>query len=373
MIIKTPPMGFNTWNTFGECYNEEVIRETADAMVERGFLDAGYNYLIIDDHWQMEYRDPETKRLLPRPGKFPNGILPVIEYVHSKGLKFGVYSCVGARTCGGKMGSFEYEFTDARTFAEWGVDYLKHDYCLRPEKTVGEVLYRRMSTALRSSGRDVLFAACNWGCDDVWSWIRSTGAHTYRSTGDICDNFKSFTDIFRSQVMKLSASAPNCYNDLDMITVGMDGQGNVGTNELCTEGVYRIQFAVWCLFNSPLILGCDLRNVSDKYRDLLCNRELIRINQDPEGRAPFPIGFDDSFAFCKLLSGGEYAVLLINVNDTKNNMSFVPHDMGLMENSGYKMALTDVLNGETFEASDIFFIPVEPKDCRMLRGRLVKK
>ena len=373
MIVKTPPMGWNTWNTFGECYNEEVLREIADALVDRGFAEAGYNHLIIDDHWVMEHRDPETHRLIPRPGKFPNGIEPVVSYVHGKGLKFGVYSCVGARTCGAKMGSFEYEFTDAEWFSEIGVDYLKHDYCLRPEKSNGETLYRRMALALRDSGRDTVFAACNWGCDDVWSWIRSIGAHTYRSTGDICDNFKSFTDIFRSQVFKLGASASGCFNDLDMITVGMDGEGNVGTSELLTEGVYRIQFCVWCMFGSPLILGCDVRTVKDKYRDLLCNSELIRINQDPECRSPFPVAFDDALVFCRLLDGGDIAVLLINVNDNACNMSFLPYDIGLTEESGYKLSMKDVLNGDTFEASDIMFVPVPPKDCRMLRGRLVRK
>lgn len=372
MIIKTPLMGFNTWNTFGECYYDKDIREIADAMADRGFSDAGYKYLIVDDHWNMEYRDSETGRMIERPGKFPNGIRPVIDYVHSKGLKFGIYSCAGTRTCGTKMGSFDREFTDARTFAEWGVDYLKYDYCLKPELMDGETLYRRMSIALRQSGRDIAFAACNWGCDDVWSWIRAAGAHTYRSTGDISDNFNSFTDIFRSQVAKLGASAIGCYNDLDMLTVGMEGQGNVAVGDMFSESTYRIQFGIWCMFGSPLILGCDVRTVSDKYRDLLCNPELIAINQDPECRPPFAIAFDDRLEYCKLLSNGDYAFMFVNTDENSKNMSLRPWDIGLTDNSGYQIILRDVFTGEEIPVRDYVSFPVEARDCRIFRGRMEK-
>lgn len=378
MIKKTPPMGFNTWNTFGECFYDHTLREVADALVDRGFKDAGYEYLIIDDHWNMENRDSETHRMTERPGKFPNGLTPVIDYVHSKDLKMGIYSCAGVRTCGVKMGSFDYEFLDAKTFAEWGIDYLKYDFCLRPELLSGEMLYRRMGLALRHSGRDILFAACNWGSDDVWSWARSAGAHTYRSTGDIADNFKSFTEIFRSQLPKLGSSCPGCQNDLDMMTVGMEGAGNVASgNDFGTEGTYRMQFCVWCMFSSPLILGCDVRSVSDKYRDLLCNRELIRINQDPECRPAFPIGYrnqgyESTNVYCKLLTGGEFAILFLNVNDGERNMGFIPHDIGICESSGYRIHMTDLFTGEEFEENDFVSLPVPARDCRIFRAKLVK-
>lgn len=371
-------MGFNTWNTFGECFYDHTLREIADAFVDRGFKDAGYEYIIIDDHWNMEYRDPETHRMIERPGKFPNGLRPVIDYVHSKGLKMGIYSCAGLRTCGVKMGSFDYEFLDAKTFAEWGIDYLKYDYCLRPELLPGELFYRRMSVALRNSGRDILFAACNWGCDDVWSWIRSTGAHTYRSTGDIADNIQSFTEIYRSQFPKLGSSAPGCRNDLDMMTVGMEGTGNVAAgNDFGTEGTYRMQFCVWCMFSSPLILGCDVRNVSDKYRDLLCNRELIAIDRDPEGRPAFPIGFtrtgfDNSNVFCKLLSNGEFAILFLNVKEDEREMGFIPHDLGIPEAAQRRIVMKDLFTGEEEEFTDFVRVKVPPRDCKIVRARLVK-
>ena len=379
MKIKTPPMGFNTWNTFGEMFNEEMLKETADAMVDRGFLDAGYEYLIIDDWWQMEHRDPVTKKLIPRPGKFPNSdIIPTIRHIHERGLKAGIYSCAGVRTCGCKMGSYDYEFLDAETLAEWGIDYLKHDYCLHPELGDGETLYRRMSHALRHCGRDILFAACNWGWDDVWSWARSAGVDTYRSTGDICDSFKSFRGIFQSQVMKLGANAPGCFNDMDMMTVGMEGNGSnsalfEGGETFGTEGTYRIQFCIWCMFQTPLIMGCDVRSVSDKYRDLLCNRELIAINQDIECRPAFPVSFDHNLVFCKLLSDGGFALLFVNGDEQEKTLSCITHDIGYTVGSGYKIHMRDILSGEEMVQGDFPEIKVPGRDCRIFRCRLVKE
>ncbi len=373
-------MGFNTWNTFGEVFNEEVLIETADAMADRGFLDAGYEYLILDDNWNLEWRDPETKRMIPRPGKFPNSdILPTFRHIHKRGLKVGVYSCAGVRTCACKMGSFDYEFLDAETFAEWGVDYLKYDYCLHPELGDGETLYRRMSHALRHCGRDIVFNACNWGWDNVWSWARSAGVDTYRSTGDICDNFNSFRGIFQSQVMKLGSSAPGCFNDMDMMTVGMEGQGSNSAlfeggsgGAFGTEGTYRIQFCIWCMFQTPLIMGCDVRNVSDKYRDLLCNRELIAINQDLECRPAFPVSGDDRLVFCKLLSDGSFALLFVNGDEQEKTLSCITHDIGYTVGSGYKIHMRDLLSGEELVQGDFPEIKVPGRDCRIFKCTLVK-
>ena len=373
MKIKTPPMGFNTWNTFGESFNEEVIKEVADAMADRGFLEAGYDHLIIDDCWELEDRDPATGRMVPRPKKFPNSdITPTIDYVHSKGLKFGIYSCAGVRTCAGLMSSFDNEFLDAKTFAEWGVDYLKYDYCFKPHMADGETLYRRMSLGLRHSGRDIMLASCNWGLDDVWSWADSAGIHTYRSTGDICDNFTSFTNIFRSQVMRLGSNVPGCFNDMDMMTVGMEGEGNVAAGEYGNEATYRMQFCVWCMFQTPLIMGCDVRRVSDKYRDLLCNRELIAINQDISCRPPFPIGTDDRLNYCKMLSDGSYAILMINPGDGEHHACFALHDIGVPASSGYRLRMRDVFSGEVLEYNDFIDLEIPNQDCRMFRCELIK-
>ncbi len=182
-------MGWNSWNTFGHDINEELIKTTADSMVSEGFLEAGYNYLVIDDCWSKRMRN-EKGELEADPEKFPNGIKAVADYVHSKGLKFGIYSCAGNYTCAGYPGSYEYEFVDARTFAEWGVDFLKYDYCYKPAFEVGKMLYRRMGLALANCGRDILFSACSWGADETNKWIKETGAHMWRSTGDINDRGK---------------------------------------------------------------------------------------------------------------------------------------------------------------------------------------
>lgn len=194
MVKLTPPMGWNSWNTFGENINEKLIMETADKMVEQGLLDCGYEYLVIDDCWSLRKRDEEG-RLIADPEKFPHGMKVVADYVHSKGLKFGMYSCAGNLTCAGYPGSFEHEFIDADTFASWGVDFLKYDYCYHSNIIPGKYLYRRMGIALENCGRDILFSACSWGADQTHEWIKETGASMWRSTGDIFDSWESIKDL----------------------------------------------------------------------------------------------------------------------------------------------------------------------------------
>ena len=263
MLAQRPPMGWNTWNTFGKDINETLIRESADAFIDNGLKDAGYEYLVIDDCWSEYNRDPITDRIVPHHEKFPNGMKVVADYVHSKGLKFGMYSCDGVRTCADYPGSFDHEFLDAQTFAEFGVDYLKYDNCYKPNNAEGPTLYRRMAMALRASGREILFSACNWGTDDVWTWIRGAGAHMYRSTGDIHDSAESYREIVLSQADKFGYSAPGCYNDIDMLTVGMYGKGLVGSVG-CNDADYRSQFSLWCMFSAPLMLGCDIRKMNEE-------------------------------------------------------------------------------------------------------------
>ncbi len=372
MMAKTPPMGFNTWNTFSANFNEQLLCEIADAMVERGFKDAGYEYLVIDDHWEMETRDPETGKLVPREAKFANNdIKPTIDYIHSKGLKAGIYTCAGVKTCGGKAASYNHEFFDAKTFAEWGFDYVKHDYCQKPETQDGSVLMRRMGLALRECGRDILYAACSWGQNECWKWIRSTGAHMYRSTGDIYDTYSQVDNIFRSQYNNLGYSAPYCYNDIDMLTVGMSGKGGAGKGSGCTEGEYRIQFCMWCMYNAPLILGCDVRTVSDEYRDLLCNKDLIAINQDPEARPPFRVGVAD--IHCKHLANNEYALLFVNGHDHDSHMGCLAYDFGWTENSGYGIELTNIFTGEKiFTNTAGISFDVSSHDCLIFKMKFVK-
>jgi len=171
MLAPTPPMGWNSWNTFGGNIDGNLIRESADAFLDQGLRDAGYQYVVIDDHWEAMERDA-SGRLVPDPDRFPTGIAVLAEYVHSRGLKFGIYSCAGTHTCGGRPASYGNEEIDALTFADWGVDFLKYDFCYKPAGVDGPTLYRRMGQALRASGRRIVFSICNWGGEEVWKWVK---------------------------------------------------------------------------------------------------------------------------------------------------------------------------------------------------------
>ena len=375
MLAQRPPMGWSTWNTFGKDITEPLIRESADAFIDNGLKDAGYEYLVIDDCWSEYNRDPVTDRIVPHHEKFPNGMKVVADYVHSKGLKFGMYSCDGVRTCADYPGSFDHEFLDAQTFAEFGVDYLKYDNCYKPNNADGPSLYRRMAMALRASGREILFSACNWGTDDVWTWIRGAGAHMYRSTGDINDSAESYRNIALSQADKFGYSAPGCYNDIDMLTVGMYGKGNVGTAG-CTDPEYRCQFVLWCMYGAPLMLGCDVRNMTPATKALVTNRALIAIDQDPAARPPVwqnhPWNENLKCAF-KHLDGGKYAVACYNFYETQMNVPIFFEQFGLTAASGRALRMTDAETGEEFGTfRDFASVPTPGHDCRIFTAEIVR-
>jgi len=376
MLSKTPPMGWNSWNTFGNDICEKVVLETADAMVKTGLKDAGYEYVVIDDCWSKRERD-ENGRIVADPDKFPHGMKFVADYVHSLGLKFGMYSCAGILTCGQYPGSFDHEYLDARMFAEFGVDFLKYDFCFKPDHVPGPLLYRRMGMALKASGREILFSACNWGSDNVETWIRSTGAHMYRSTGDINDSFKSMGDIAVSQIGKLAYSGVGCFNDIDMLVCGMGNVGNVAAGGM-TDKEYLFHFALWCAMQSPLMIGCDVRSMSEATRATLTNKELIRIDQDEEARPFYPINgkpVGSALVGFKHLSGGEYLLGAFNFADSPVNpwtLTTNMYDIGLTANSGFGLRLTDVITGEDAGVRQgSMFIPLKAHDFRLYRGSLV--
>ena len=372
MVAQRPPMGWNSWNTFGGAINEQVVRETADAIVEKGLKDVGYEYVVIDDCWSLRKRNEEGK-MVADPEKFPSGMKALAEYVHSKGLKFGMYSCAGTRTCAGYPGSFDYEFVDAKTFAEWDVDFLKYDFCYKPRLANGPILYNRMGMALKASGREILFSACNWGSNEVEKWIRSTGAHMYRSTGDINDSFQSFKDIAMSQVDKLAYSGPYCYNDIDMLICGMHGKGNVA-NGGCSDIEYRTHFALWCLFQSPLMIGGDLNKLDDFNLELLKNKELISINQDIEARPPMMVVGGDRPVFFKHMANGEYVLAFFNFSDRDGRCGLEFYDLGLTVASGYGFKFRDIFTGEeTGLVTENMDVHVASHDCKIFRGTLVQK
>lgn len=373
ILAKTPPMGFNTWNTFGPNISEQMVLEMADVMAEKGYRDAGYKYVVIDDCWSLRERD-ENGNLVADPEKFPHGMKYVGDYIHSKGLKFGMYSCAGIRTCAGYPASFDHEFQDARTFASWGVDFLKYDFCYFPSFANCQHRYLTMAQALRASGRDILFSACNWGVQEPWNWMRSVGAHMYRSTGDIWDNFPSTAGIMKSQMGNFNANAAGCFNDMDMLTVGMGGQGNVGDANCNTYGEYEMQFAYWCFCAAPLMMGADLRKVGEEYRTLLQHKELIRLNQDPECRPPYKVCENNGYTvFIRHLADGEFAIGVFNLHQDPRYAEITFAELGVPVNAGVKLALTDVITGESIPAKrDDLFVYVPGHSCKIFRAKFVR-
>ncbi len=371
MVKLTPPLGWNSWNTFGPNIDEVLIKESADAMVESGLKDAGYEYIVIDDCWSELKRD-ENRRLVPDKNKFPNGIKAVADYVHSKGLKFGMYSCAGPITCAAYPGSYEYEFIDAQTFAEWGVDYLKYDYCFHPDTVPGHILYKRMGLALANCGRNILFSACSWGVDNTKDWVKSTGAHMWRSTGDINDSWTSIKNLAISQLGVQAYNGLGCFNDMDMLVVGMNAKGNVALTG-CTESEYKTHFTLWSLLNSPLMIGCDIRNMNEETKRILMNRDVLAVNQDTAGRQPYLINGDtEKPIIAKHLENGDIAIGFFNMSDNDTNMWFVGDYIGLPLHLGKTLELTELWTGEKFTMENGMVLKVVKKhDCLLYRARLV--
>lgn len=374
MLAQTPPMGFNTWNTFGPNINEQMMLEITDVMVERGYRDAGYKYVVIDDCWSMRERN-ENGELVADPEKFPHGMKFIADYVHSKGLKFGMYSCAGIRTCAGFPSSFDHEYQDARTFASWGVDFLKYDFCHFPSFANCQHRYLQMAMALRASGRDILFSACNWGVQEPWNWMRSIGAHMYRSTGDIVDTFASTADIAKSQIGKFNANAAGCFNDMDMLTIGMNGQGNVGRADCNNYVEYEMQFAYWCFCGAPLMIGADLRSMDDQYRELLQNPRLIALNQDAECRPPYLVRQDNGWtAMVRHLAGNEFAIGVFNFCGDARMAEITFAELGVPAASGVRLSLCDIITGEELgEKKDDLFVYVAGHSCKLFRAKFVRE
>lgn len=374
MVKLTPPMGWNSWNTYGENINEQLIMETADAMVAEGLLEKGYEYLVIDDCWSLRERD-EKERLVADPVKFPHGMKAVADYVHSKGLKFGMYSCAGNLTCAGYPGSFEHEFIDAQTFAEWGVDFLKYDYCYHSPIIHGKYLYRRMGLALENCGRDILFSACSWGADETHEWIKTTGAGMWRSTGDIFDTWDSVKSLVHQQEKLHPYNGVGCFNDMDMLIVGMYGKGNVGLSG-CNDTQYKTHFSIWAFMGSPLMIGCDVRNMNEQTKAILKNEEIIRLNQDSACRQPVKLngnwGGEDLLLYSRQLENGELAIGFFNLKEEKAVARLNLDEVGLPFSTGKTLKLKELWTGEEAVVKNSTIIrEIEPCDCAVYRAKVV--
>lgn len=381
MVALTPPLGWNSWNTFGEDINETVVMQSADTLIESGLAACGYNYIVIDDCWALKERG-EDGRMVPDPAKFPNGIKYVADYIHSKGLKFGMYSCAGAHTCAGYPGSFDHEFIDAQTFAEWGVDYLKYDYCFHPFTIAGNVLYKRMAVALANSGRDILFSACSWGADETKKWIKETGANMWRTTGDINDSWRSIRELSLVAGDAIKHGSINCFPDMDMLVTGMNGKGNVGFAG-CTPEEYRTHFSLWALLGSPLMIGCDIRSMDDATRETLMNKDVLAINQDPAYNQAFDASANAAKEeneypiYVRLLDNGDYAIGVFNFSDvacSRWSTYLLMDTIGLPETTGKTLLLRELWTGEERKVTNgILTDAIPPHGCKLYRAQVVDR
>lgn len=281
-VAQTPPMGWNSWNHFRRNIDDKTVREQADAMVSSGMRDAGYVYINIDDTWEGE-RDAQG--FIHPNSKFPD-MKALADYVHSKGLRLGIYSSPGAKTCAGYEGSLGHEQQDADTYAKWGIDYLKYDLCgLRTElktaptpEAAHQIMidaYTRMHDALERTGRPIVFSLCQYGNDAVWRWGRDVGGNLWRTTGDISDHYSRMAEIGFGQAGLSRFAGPGHWNDPDMLEVG---NGGMKPNE------YRTHMSLWAILAAPLLAGNDLTTMSPETVALLTNREVIAIDQDKLGK-----------------------------------------------------------------------------------------
>jgi alpha-galactosidase len=326
-LAQTPPMGWNSWNKFGCKIDEKLMREIADAFVSSGMRDAGYKYLNIDDCWMAKERDVRGD-LQPDPERFSHGIKALADYVHARGLKLGIYSSAGTKTCEGLPASLDHEMADAKKFAEWGVDYLKYDNCNNLDRPA-RPRYQAMADALKKTDREIVFSFCEWGENRPWEWVGETGAHLWRTTGDIRDNWQSFTRLLDQQVGLEKYSGPNAWNDPDMLEVG---------NGSMTDAEYRAHFGLWALLNAPLIAGNDIRSMRPAIRDILTNREIIAVNQDWGGKQGYKLRDDgDAEVWIKPMSDGSRAVVLLNRGggDLPVTVSVKPQELGLKNTKKY--------------------------------------
>lgn len=349
-LAKTPPLGWNSWNTFATDINEQLVKDIADKFVELGLKDAGYEYIVLDDGWMAKERDANGN-LIADPIKFPNGMKALADYIHSKGLKFGLYNCAGSKTCAGYPGSRGYEYQDARSYASWNVDFLKYDWC-NTGKINAESAYITMRDALKAAERPIVFSICEWGDNQPWKWGKDVG-HLWRVTGDIINCWDcevghgswSSWGIWKIINMRKDirkAAGPGHWNDFDMMEVG-NGM---------TDAEDRTHFAMWSMLASPLIMGNDLRTASKETIKTLINKEVISVNQDKLGIQGFRFTNENNTEiWLKPLENDNWAMTFVNMSDTPMEINFDwnKHDIGDDVN-GKRMDLKN----NTFKIRDLF-------------------
>ncbi|MEU4222353.1 RICIN domain-containing protein [Actinoplanes sp. NPDC026623] len=350
-LARTPPMGFNNWNST-QCraeFNESMIKGIADIFVDRGLKAAGYQYVNLDDCWAQRQRDAQGN-LVPDLTRFPNGIKAVADYVHGKGLKFGIYTSAGTATCStiGFPGGLDHEDQDARLFASWGVDYLKYDNCNNQGRDAVQ-RYTRMRDALAATGRPIVFAICEWGENQPWRWAPSVG-NSWRTTGDIEDNWGSVLNIIRQNSVLAAYPGPGAWNDPDMLEVGNGGM---------TDTEYRTHFSLWSMMSAPLLIGSDLRKATPATLSILTNSAVIAVDQDPLGRQAYVVrNGGGQWVFSKVLSNGDRAVALFNENATAATIATSAAQAGM--NAAGTYALKDLWSGANTTTTGTISATVPP-------------
>src|SRR6266542_2450042 len=319
-LAKTPPMGWNSWNKFAGRVDDAAVRGMADAMASNGMKDAGYQYINIDDTWEGG-RDAQGNITTNK--KFPD-MKALADYVHGKGLKIGIYSSPGPNTCAGYEGTYGHEAQDARTYAAWGIDYLKYDWCgARNPYTDEEMqaVYQKMGDALHDAGRPILYSLCQYGRADVWKWGAEVGGNAWRTTGDIRDSWDSMTRIGFSQDALAAWAKPGHWNDPDMLEIG-----NGGMN----EAEYKTHMSLWAILAAPLLAGNDLRSMSPEILAILTNREVIAVDQDADGKQGRRVAQSgEQEIWARPLSGGAQAVGLFNRAAQAATITVKWSDLGL--------------------------------------------
>jgi alpha-galactosidase len=333
-IAATPAMGWNSWNHFAKRVTDKDVRTAADQLVSTGMKDAGYIYVNIDDAWQGN-RDANGN-ILPN-SKFPD-MKALVDYVHSKGLKIGIYSGPGPKTCGGYTGSYQHEEQDAKTYAAWGFDYLKYDLCSYHEIMQKEApgdqakqyqmmrdAYEKMHKALQATGRPIFFSLCQYGWDSVWKWGPTVGGNSWRTTDDIQDSYMSMSNIGFSQAGLSKYAGPGHWNDPDMLEVG---NGKMKYNE------YLTHMSLWAILAAPLLAGNDLSQMTPETKSILMNKDVIAIDQDPLGKQGDRVSAEGPFeVWAKPLKDGSVAVGLFNRGHDAEQMSLPLAKLGLSAGS----------------------------------------
>ena len=334
-----PPMGWNSWNRFGCNINEQLIRDQADAMVKSGMREAGYTYVVVDDCWMANERDADGK-LQADPTTFPSGMKALGDHIHAQGLKFGIYSSAGTQTCEGRPASRDHEEVDAQTFADWGADFLKYDYCEtkaadRPQGVPAKERYEKMGAALRATGRPIVYSVVEWGDEKPWEWAYDVGGTMWRTTRDIKPNWPNITGILDQQVGLEKYARPGGWNDPDMLQVG---------NGL-SEDENQFHMTMWCLLNAPLMAGNDIASMDAATAATLLNRAVLDVQRDFGKGQGYRLRDDgDTEVWAKGMSDGSVAVALLNRGTSPVTVSALASEIGLPPAESYRVL--DLWNGE---------------------------